>query len=162
MYREGRLLGAPVLIGLAVGIVLVPSPAASVFPQNQSAAQSGQEEVPAFHPQPPKGDLPETMSPSLFPSPVVENAYAAAAKIKKILYQQPCYCHCDRSQGHGSLLDCFASRHGAGCNVCIYEDLYTYEQSRKGKTAAQIRAAMMKGEWQSVDISKYQSLLHLE
>jgi hypothetical protein len=96
------------------------------------------------------------MNPDLFPDPVVQNAYAAAAKIKKTLYQQPCYCHCDRSQGHTSLLDCFASRHGAGCNICIYEDFYSYELSRKGKTAAQIRAGIIKGEWKSVDATQYQ------
>jgi hypothetical protein len=90
---------------------------------------------------------------------VVQNAYAVAAKIKKVLYQQPCYCHCDRSQGHKSLLDCFASRHGSGCGTCIYEDFYAFEQSGKGKTAAQIRAAIIKGEWQLVDAAKYQQPL---
>jgi hypothetical protein len=89
----------------------------------------------------------------------VQNAYAIAAKIKKALYQQPCYCHCDRSQGHKSLLDCFASKHGAGCGTCIYEDFYAYEQSRKGKTSAQIRAGIIKGEWHSVDLTKYQKPL---
>ena len=95
------------------------------------------------------------MNPERFPNPLVENAYALAAKIKKTLYQQPCYCHCDRSKGHTSLLDCFASEHGSGCGTCIYEDLYSYEQVHKGKTAAQIRAGIIKGEWKSVDATKY-------
>jgi hypothetical protein len=99
------------------------------------------------------------MNSNLFSDPVAQNAYTVAAKIKKTLYQEPCYCHCDRSQGHTSLLDCFASKHGAECNICIYEDLYSYEQSRKGKTAAQIRAGIIKGEWQSVDVTKYQNPL---
>jgi len=99
------------------------------------------------------------MDPALFPNPVVQNAYAVAGKIKRILYQEPCYCHCDRSVGHGSLLDCFASKHGSGCNICLYEDLYTYEQSLKGKTATQIRAGIIKGEWRTVDASKYQKAL---
>jgi hypothetical protein len=30
-----------------------------------------------------------------------------------VLAQQPCYCYCD-GYGHGSLLDCYASYHGAG------------------------------------------------
>jgi hypothetical protein len=109
--------------------------------------------------QAPKGELPETMNPGLFTDPVVQNAYAVAAKIKKTLYQQPCYCHCDRSQGHKSLLDCFASKHGSECGTCIYEDFYTFEQSRKGKAAAQIRAGIIKGEWKSVDATKYQKPL---
>jgi len=96
------------------------------------------------------------MDPALFADPFVQNAYAAAAKIKKTLYQQPCYCHCDRSQGHTSLLDCFASKHGSGCGTCIYEDLYAYEQSHKSKSAAQIREGIIKGEWKTVDATKYQ------
>ena len=104
-------------------------------------------------------DLPATMDPELFADPVVQNAYAVAAKIKKALYQQPCYCHCDRSQGHKSLLDCFASKHGSGCGTCIYEDFYTFEQSGKGKSAAQIRAGIIKGEWKSVDATKYKQPL---
>src|SRR6266704_1941582 len=85
--------------------------------------------------------------------------FRIAPKIKKAPYQQPCYCHCDRGQGHTSLLDCFASKHGSGCGTCIYEDFYTFEQSSKGKSAAQIRAGIIKGEWKSVDATKYQKLL---
>jgi len=99
------------------------------------------------------------MDPALFTEPIVQNAYAVAAKIKNILYQQPCYCHCDRSHGHTSLLDCFASKHGSGCGTCIYEDFYAFEQSRKGKSAEQIRAGIIKGEWKSIDAAKYQKLV---
>jgi hypothetical protein len=31
-----------------------------------------------------------------------------------------------------------------------------YEQVHKGKTAAQIRDGIMKGEWKSLDAAKYQ------
>jgi hypothetical protein len=96
------------------------------------------------------------MGPSLFENVVVQNAYAVAARIRKVLYQQPCYCYCDRSQGHGSLLDCFASRHGAGCDVCVRENLYAYEQTRKGKSALQIRSGIENGEWKQLDLSKYE------
>ena len=122
-------------------------------------AQGTEEPVPAFHNQPPQGQLPGTLSPTEFSDIVVQNAYILAARVKKILYQQPCYCHCDRSQGHKSLLDCFASKHGAGCGVCIREAVYSYEQSRQGKTAAQIRAGIERGEWQQVDMTKYQTPL---
>lgn len=155
-----RFLSAVILFGLAVALVLLPPEAASKLPQDPNAAQSADDEsVPAFHEQAPRGDLPATMNPDFFNEPVVQNAYAVAAKIKKILYQQPCYCHCDRSQGHKSLLDCFASKHGAGCGTCIYEDFYAFEQFGKGKSAAQIRAGIIKGEWKSVDAAKYQQPL---
>jgi hypothetical protein len=115
--------------------------------------------MPAFHNTPPAGKLPETMDPKEFTDVVAQNAYALAARVKKLLYQQPCYCHCDISQGHGSLLDCFASRHGSGCGTCMREGIYTYEQSRKGKTAAQIREGIERGDWQQVDMTKYQKPL---
>ena len=147
-----------VLFAFAFGLLLLPQQSmssASHFslpPQSQSA-----DDVPAFHNQAPAGALPATMSPDNFSDPVVQNAYALAAHVKKVLYQQPCYCHCDRSQGHESLLDCFVSKHGAGCETCVREDLYSYEQTHKGKTPTQIRAGIIQGEWQSVDISKYQT-----
>jgi hypothetical protein len=162
MRRSGisKFLSAAALLGFALGLVLVPQQAASQSSQDSNALPTGpDEQVPAFHKQAPQGELPATMNPDLFTDAVVQNAYAVAAKIKKTLYQQPCYCHCDRSQGHKSLLDCFASKHGSECGTCIYEDFYTFEQSRKGKTAAQIRAGIIKGEWQSVDATKYQKPL---
>ena len=148
------------LFGCAIGLFLIPQRAASESPRQQNAGQAATEEqVPAFHSGAPQGTLPATMNPDLFSGPIVQNAYTVAAKIKKTLYQQPCYCHCDRSQGHGSLLDCFAGKHAAGCDICIREGLYAYEQSRKGKTPAQIRTGIEHGEWQQVDISKYQTPL---
>ena len=162
MRRSGisKFLSAAALLGFALGPVLVPQQAASQSSQDSNALPTGpDEQVPAFHKQAPQGELPATMNPDLFTDAVVQNAYAVAAKIKKTLYQQPCYCHCDRSQGHKSLLDCFASKHGSECGTCIYEDFYTFEQSRKGKTAAQIRAGIIKGEWKSVEATKYQKPL---
>jgi Protein of unknown function with PCYCGC motif len=155
-----KFFGATAFLGFALGPVLVPQQAASQSSQDSNALPTGpDEQVPAFHKQAPQGELPATMNPDLFTDAVVQNAYAVAAKIKKTLYQQPCYCHCDRSQGHKSLLDCFASKHGSGCGTCIYEDLYAFEQSGKRKTAAQIRAGIIKGEWKSVDAKKYQMAL---
>src|SRR5206468_9826620 len=99
-----------ILFGCALALVLVPQRAASQSPQGTDSPQSAADEsVPAFHAQAPRGELPATMDPELFADPVVQNAYALAARIKKALYQQPCYCHCDRSQAQKSQLDCFAS-----------------------------------------------------
>ena len=162
MHRNGigRFFGAATLFSFALALIVVPQQAASKLPQDPNAAPSTSYlDVPAYHAQAPKGELPATMNPDLFTDPVVQNAYAVAAKVRSALYQQPCYCHCDRSQGHKSLLDCFANKHGSGCGTCIYEDFYTYEQSAKGKTAAQIRAGIIKGEWKSVDATKYKQPL---
>ncbi len=45
--------------------------------------------------------------------PAIERAYRVAHRIPEVVAQQPCYCWCNKV-GHGSLLDCFASDHGAG------------------------------------------------
>lgn len=151
MGTKGRITCGAILCATALCMTIAAPRAASQLGQNV------EEGVPAFHNEPPRGQLPETLSPSEFSNVVVQNAYMLAARVKKVLYQQPCYCHCDRSQGHTSLLDCFASKHGAGCGVCMREAIYSYEQSHKGKTAAQIRAGIERGEWQQVDMSRYQT-----
>ena len=156
MLGMARVGSAMVLMGAALALTFVPRPAASGSSRQGGAGETASDEqVPAFHGEAPKGELPATMNPELFNQTIVQNAYAVAAKIKKTLYQQPCYCHCDRSKGHTSLLDCFASEHGSLCGTCIYEDFYSYEQLRKGKTAKQIREAIIKGEWKSVNATKY-------
>ncbi len=149
MRAKSRVVCGAILCAVALGMVLAAPRASS------RQAQGAEEPVPAFHSEAPQGKLPETLSPSLFTNVVVQNAYTLAARVKRVLYQQPCYCHCDRSQGHTSLLDCFASKHGSGCDVCMREAIYSYEQSHKGKTASQIRAGIERGEWRDVDMSKY-------
>lgn len=151
---RGKIACGILLTGLALGIAMVPQRAAS-----RPARNGAEEPVPAYHEEAPQGPLPATLSPSQFTNVLVQNAYAISARVKKILYQQPCYCHCDRSQGHGSLLDCFAGKHAAGCDICIREGFYAYEQSKKGKGAAQIRSGIEHGEWQQVDLTKYQTPL---
>ena len=79
------------------------------------------------------------------------HAYELASKIPTVLHQQPCYCYCDR-MGHNSLHSCFENTHGARCSTCLKELYYSYQQNKKGKTAAQIRAGIIKGEWKSIDL----------
>jgi len=83
--------------------------------------------------------------------PYQTHAYELAAKIPTILHQQPCYCYCDR-MGHNSLHSCFEVTHGARCSTCLKELYYSYQQYKKGKTAAQIRAGIIKGEWRQIDL----------
>jgi len=166
MRTMKKFLSGVILAVLALVLAALPQRAASRTPRNMEGMrtpQSGTDEVvPAFHAQAPKDALPSTVDPALFAQPIVSNAYTVAARVKRVLYQEPCYCHCDRSQGHGSLLDCFVSKHGSGCNICVSEDFYAYEQTHKGKTPAQIREGIVKGDWQSVDLQKYASALPLK
>jgi hypothetical protein len=79
------------------------------------------------------------------------HAYELAAKIPVVLHQQPCYCYCDR-MGHNSLHSCFENTHGARCATCLKELYYSYQQHEKGKTAAQIRAGIINGDWKTIDL----------
>lgn len=112
-------------------------------------------DIPAYHAEAPKGPLPETLDPKQFLNVEERNVYTLAAKEKDILYQQPCYCRCDKEVGHQSLLDCFRDYHGAHCVLCKKEAIFTYTESQQGKTAAQIRQEIMDGKWKDIDLTKY-------
>ena len=157
MNTARKILAATFFVAAGASLLVLPqfaAPPAQQMPGMDHSASSG-EPTPAFHAQAPKDALPPTMKPATFTDIQTYNAYLVAGRVKKALYQQPCYCHCDRSQGHGSLLDCFVSRHGSGCDICQKEAFYTSEQTRNGKTPAEIRAGIMHGDWQNVDTAKY-------
>ena len=122
-------------------------------------------EVPHFNATPPlKGEkLPPILTRDQLwgqnaTRPYQIHAYELAAKIPRVIYQQPCYCYCDRSMGHNSLHSCFSGMHGAQCSTCMQELYYTYTMYKKGKTARQIRAGIIKGEWRSIDLEKAASI----
>ena len=124
----------------------------------QWAAQQDEGGVPAYNAAPPpKGTkLPAIlMKDQLWGAdaqyPYQTHGYELAAKIPTVLHQQPCYCYCDR-MGHNSLHSCFESTHGAQCATCLKEVYYSYEQYKKGKTAKQIRAGIIKGEWKQIEL----------
>jgi hypothetical protein len=127
-------------------------------PSDNSSAQTAplpKPALPPFHTSAPKTGLPATQDPHNFPEIENQNLYALAAKEKALLYQQPCFCHCDREVGHGSLLDCYVDNHASVCILCKKEAVFTYTESQQGKTAAQIRQEIIDGKWKSVDLSKY-------
>jgi hypothetical protein len=89
--------------------------------------------------------------------PYQTHAYELAAKIPNLIHQQPCYCYCDR-MGHNSLHSCFEGTHGARCSTCLKELYYSYQQSKSGKTATQIRAGIEKGDWKAIDLETAASI----
>lgn len=130
-------------------------------PSGQPAGQEKNQaaDVPAYHMNLPKEPLPKTLEPSQFHDVQTQNVYALAAKEKDILYQQPCYCHCDKDIGHTSLLSCYTDRHASVCALCQKEAVLAYTESKKGKTAAQIRKEIIDGKWKDVDLSQYEKPL---
>ncbi len=115
------------------------------------------QDIPAYNAAPPTKPLPPIMhdgqlTGAYFTHPYQVRAYQMAQKIPAVLHQLPCYCHCDRAMGHNSLHSCFEVDHGAACSTCMKEAVFAYQQTRKGKTVAQIRAAVERGEWMNVDL----------
>lgn len=161
------MIGKQLAVAVMFSFILVGSGLArlrpALFPGSGSASADMQmnmsgmadEGVPSYHAYELKPPFPATLDPKQFPDAIIRNVYALAGRIKPVLYQQPCYCYCDRHQGHKSLLDCFASKHGSECDVCLKEAVLSYQLTKKGKTPAQIRAAIIHGDWQSVDMSPY-------
>jgi hypothetical protein len=130
----------------------------------QWTAQEDEGGIPAYNAgPPPKGTkLPAIMSKGDLwgadaEHPYQTHAYDLAAKIPIVLHQQPCYCYCDRV-GHNSLHSCFEGTHGARCSTCLRELYYSYQQHKKGKTAAQIRAGIIRGDWKSIDLQSAASM----
>jgi asparagine synthase (glutamine-hydrolysing) len=110
----------------------------------------------AYHDYAPDRGLPETLDPTEFnANHAAFVAYTLAARIPKILYQVPCYCGCDRHQGHQSLLDCFVGRHGVFCRLCQQEAIFTFEQNRRGRTAPHIRDAIASGKVSQLNLEKH-------
>ena len=84
-------------------------------PQTQPSAQPAARPVPPYHE---SAEMAKPF-PRLLPAeyfrdyPLVARAYQIAGEIPGVIAQQPCYCYCNKV-GHRSLLDCYASDHGAG------------------------------------------------
>ncbi|HXC44048.1 MAG TPA: CYCXC family (seleno)protein [Candidatus Dormibacteraeota bacterium] len=124
----------------------------------QFTAQQDEGGIPAYNAGPPaKGTkLPAILTKDQLwgadaQYPYQTHAYELAAKIPDVIHQQPCYCYCDR-MGHNSLRSCYETTHGARCSTCLKELYYSYQQHKNGKTASQIRAGIIKGEYKQIDL----------
>lgn len=119
------------------------------------------DDIPAYHAAPPaKGAVvPPVMSGAQltgpnFVYPWQVAVYKIAAREGRVIYQLPCYCHCDRALGHQSLHSCFEGTHGAECSTCAKEAIYAYRMTMQGKTVAEIRAGIEKQEFETIDLNK--------
>jgi hypothetical protein len=151
MFKRGFMLGGTFLLVLAVSAPWAIS-------------QQDEGRIPAFHAGPPPPGT--KMAPILGKEQLwgdndqyafQSHAYQLAAKVSSVLYQQPCYCYCDR-MGHKSLHSCFEGTHGAQCTTCMKEVFYSYQMSKRHKTAAQIRKGIIAGEWKQIDLQAASSM----
>ncbi|TKJ93631.1 hypothetical protein PaeCFBP13512_04410 [Paenibacillus sp. CFBP13512] len=70
--------------------------------------------------------------------PEVVKAYHYAEKYPAIFKEASCYCGCMKEEHHKYLYDCFTSKHGENCGICIQEALFIGELKDKNKTNQQI------------------------
>jgi hypothetical protein len=137
-----------------LGVVLAGATAMSYAQWSNPA-----EDIPAYHPSAPLkvSSLPPILSGAKLTG---ENfrylwqvqVYQDAAKVSNVLYQLPCNCRCDRALGHTSLRSCFEGLHGTECSTCAKEGLFAYQQTKLGKTPAQIRAAIERKEYENIPL----------
>lgn len=147
---KARLRGELYLImaGVFVAALAFWSIRRSTRPQHVD--RSGRAEVPRFYERADAAKpFPATLSPVVFKDPVVAHAYEIAKKSPELMVQLPCYCWCSRDMGHRSLLDCYASIHSESCDICIKEALLAETMSRAGKSADEIRTALIRGDWKT-------------
>jgi hypothetical protein len=145
MLKRGLTLAGLVLMTVTMSPPKATSQPDAEVPAYNSAAPTRTTKLPAILSQDQLG-LDE--APQAFQS----HAYELAAKIPEVIHQQPCYCYCDRNMGHKSLHSCFEGTHGARCSTCLKELYYSYSMHQKGKTAAEIRRGIIRGEWKQVDL----------
>ena len=119
------------------------------------------DDVPAYHPSAPLkvSSLPPILAGTRltgenFRFPWQVHVYQQAARIGNVLYQLPCYCRCDRSLGHTSLRSCYEGVHGTECSTCAKEAFFASQQLKLGKNVTQIREAIGRHEYESIDLDK--------
>ena len=147
--KQSDLFGHKFMIGFGVVVVLV---FAGIFymgfhakPPVQNSPTAGPVPI-YFRSAEEARPLPETLEPEKFQRGYIRDAYRVAKEIPEVLAQQPCYCYCER-KGHRGLLDCFRTEHAASCDICIKEALLAGEMHRQGKSAEEIRNAIIQGRW---------------
>jgi len=141
------------LFAIVLALTIMAAGSAALPNQNQASPEVHHY---VYHDHPSNEPLPDTMDPALFKdNHAAFVAYTLASQIKQTLYQVPCYCPCDKKMGHQSLLDCYANKHGVGCQTCQKEVIFCFLQHKKHKSPAQIRGAMAKGKAAKLDLPKY-------
>jgi len=128
---QGRF--TPLRIGaIATGVALV---VAAVFLLSRSDS-GGDKRLP--------GQLLETrpVLPYSQFSGKTATAYRYAAETPEVVDRQFCYCYCEKSFGHKTLLTCFTDDHGAKCGICQNEVIRAHELLQKGMSMEEIKKAI--------------------
>jgi hypothetical protein len=110
-----------------------PTPAANNSASTSATGSAGQAQAPGSQ---------EQNKPVLDPNKYFGKAkagYAAAKECPEICAKLFCYCGCDLTDEHVSLLDCFTSDHGVDCYICQEEALVALKMKQQGKGLPEIQ-----------------------
>jgi hypothetical protein len=90
-----------------------------------------------------RDELPAEPSGKVLPSEKfvgkVALGYKAAQTIPGICSKLFCYCGCDLTDKHNSLLDCFTCIHGMDCDICLDEAIVALHLKEEGKSITEIQ-----------------------
>src|SRR6266849_10269255 len=143
-----------IVFGGAILLLLLLIPHAIYRLASSTSARLDQNQVPVYFKRVEDArPFPQTLDPAQFQIANIFEAYSVAKEMPAVLAQQPCYCYCQR-QGHRSLLDCFKSFHATSCNICINEARLAGQLHRQGRTADEIRTAIIQKQWTNLGSSK--------
>lgn len=65
--------------------------------------------------------------------------YDAAQKHPDVINHLFCYCGCDLTDAHSTLMDCYTSNHGAYCEICLEEAIQAREMRDKHASLSSIQ-----------------------
>lgn len=68
--------------------------------------------------------------------------YAAAKSCPHTCHNLFCYCGCDITDSHKSLLDCFTGYHGVDCHICQEEAMLALRMTRNDEPIGNIQKAI--------------------
>lgn len=68
--------------------------------------------------------------------------YASAKACPEVVEKLFCYCGCDETDKHSSLLDCFTSTHGLDCHICQEEAVLALKLHKDGVSIPDIQKAI--------------------
>lgn len=80
----------------------------------------------------------KVLSPDQFDYPM-KLGYSAAQKYPDVIKKLFCYCGCDKTDKHESLMDCYVSTHGAYCQICLEEAIKAQDMRDKKASIRQIQ-----------------------
>lgn len=83
----------------------------------------------------------EVLDPSKFFG-LASFGYAAAKSCPEVMEKLFCYCGCDLTDSHVSLLDCFTSIHGVDCHICQEEAILARKMNSDGSPIAEIQKSI--------------------